>query len=871
MEDLRAEDPREVGPYRLLKRLGGGGMGQVFLGHSRGGRLVAVKVVRAEYAADPDFRRRFAREVEAARQVGGFYTAHVVDADTGADPPWLASAYVPGPSLEAAVRRHGPLPERALGRLVSGLAEGLVAVHEREMVHRDLKPGNVLLAADGPRLIDFGIAQAAQETRLTGTGLAIGTPGFMAPEYVVAGEAGPAADVFALGAVLAYAATGRAPFGTSAPHAVNYRAVHEEPDLTGVPAGLAELAAQCLAKDPAARPTPARILDEMPAGGDTARSWLPPDVATMLDERNHDARDVGGGSGPGPTPTAAQGGHKPEPTARERERERRERKRQRAGHRHRRLLACAELVTARITGAQARARALAQVAAAVLPGGTHHGASLVVEAHRAAAGAPDVAARTQSFADVAAALAPVDAKRSKAAAQRALDLAQAVRGFRTKPTRVAALRAAAQALAPTDPAQAEAIARGLSGASARVEALAKVAERMAMTDPYRAERIARELPAETHGWESESILGQVVKGMAARDPQRAERVARGLPSPDRRRWALGDLVSTLAPLDPQTAERVARSLPDEDERTSALSQVFGCVLKTDLNAAERLARTMADEEERADALYAVAAELRDTDPERALAVAWRIPEDRRTLALADIAQSLAPEHPGRAEQLYQEAERLAAEVQDAEHGLAARLWIAAARASADPERRRHGLLEFPRAEYLSGLVLLSSGLVRARPAQALELLEECVQIARDLPEDDRMSALEDLVLVGAELDPDWAARVAREALALKAEYRHYALQQMAGTLVDIAPETAAAIAAEAVHAIRKEYGGSTETVGDALVTLAEADTESAVQLAVAGRSTEDADRLLAKLVEGLVAEAAEQAGRAGRPEIGSTT
>ncbi|MGW4027230.1 hypothetical protein, partial [Streptomyces sp. NPDC005009] len=461
---------------------------------------------------------------------------------------------------------------------------------------------------------------------------------------------------------------------------------------------------------------------------------------------------------------------------------------------------------------------------------------------------------------------------SKAAAQRALDLAHAVRGFRTKPTRVAALRAAALALAPTDPAQAEAVARGLGGAPARVEALAEVAERMATTDPHRAERIARELPEETHRRESESILKEVVKGMAARDPQRAERVARGLPTPDERKWALRDLVSTLAPLDPQTAERVARSLSDEDERTSALSQVFRRVLETDLDAAERLARTMVDEEERADSLYAVAAELRDTDPERALAVARRIPEDWRTLALADIAQSLAPEHPRRAEHLFQEAERLAAKVQDEEHGLAARLWIAAARGSADPERRRQGLLEFPKAMYVLGLVLLSSGLVRARPAQALELLEECVQIARDLPEDDRMSALEDLVLVGAELDPDWAARVALEASALEAEFRYYALQKMASTLVDIAPETAATIAAEAVHAIRKEYGDRSGTVFcDALVTLAEADLESAVQLAVAGRGAEDADKLLAKLVEGIVAEAAEQAGRAERPGMGSST
>ncbi|MFG3318493.1 protein kinase [Streptomyces sp. NPDC048171] len=762
MEDLRAGDPREVGSYRLLKRLGGGGMGQVYLGHSRGGRLVAVKVVRAEYAADPEFCRRFAREVEAARRVGGFYTAQVVDADTGADPPWLASAYVPGPSLEAAVRRHGPLPERALGLLVPGLAEGIAAVHEREMVHRDLKPGNVLLAADGPRLIDFGIAQAARETRLTGVGLAIGTPGFMAPEYVVGGEAGPAADVFALGAVLAYAATGRAPFGTGAPHVVNYRAVHEEPDLTGVPARLAGLAAECLAKDPAARPTPAHILDRMPAANGMAQSWLPPEVATMVDERNHDARDVGG-RGPGPTTTVAQGGREPVPTAREWALERRERQRQRAARRHPRLLTGAELVAARITEAGARARALAQVAAGRLPGDTHQGAVLVVEAWRAAEGAPDVVARAWALAEVAAALAPVDAQRSKAAAQRALDLAMGVKGFRTKPTRAAALSAAAAALAPAEPAQAEAVARGIGAAPARIEALANVAERVAMTDPHRAERIARELPAETHQWRSAGILDQVVKGMAAQDPRRAERVARDLPTPIQRKGALLELVTTLAPLDPQTAERVARSLSDENDRTSALSRIFQRVLETDLDAAERLARTMVDEEERADALHAVAAELRDTDPERALAVASRIPEDWRTLALADIAQSLAPEHPAWAEQLYREAELLAAEVQGEEQGLTARLWVAAARGSADPERRRQGLLEFPQADYALGLVLLSSGLVRARPAQALELLEECERMARDLTADDRMPVLTSLVVVGVELDPDWAARVALKA------------------------------------------------------------------------------------------------------------
>ncbi|MDT0344487.1 serine/threonine-protein kinase [Streptomyces litchfieldiae] len=286
MEDLLAGDPREVGPYRLLKRLGGGGMGQVFLGRSRrGARLVAVKVVRPELAGDADFRRRFVREVEAARQVGGFYTAHVVDADPEADPPWLAAAYIPGPSLQQAVARHGPLPERALGPLAAGLAEGLAAVHDCQMVHRDLKPGNVLLAADGPRLIDFGIARAAEDTQLTRAGTAIGTPGFMAPEHLLGNDAGPESDVFALGAVLSYAATGRLPFGTGPAHAVNYRVVHEEPDLSGLPAPLAELVGDCLAKDAPRRPTVVEILDRVPAPDDTGISWLPSTVTTMIDER----------------------------------------------------------------------------------------------------------------------------------------------------------------------------------------------------------------------------------------------------------------------------------------------------------------------------------------------------------------------------------------------------------------------------------------------------------------------------------------------------------------------------------------------------------------------------------------------------------
>ncbi|HEY1627544.1 MAG TPA: serine/threonine-protein kinase, partial [Streptosporangiaceae bacterium] len=182
MQELRNGDPAQVGPYRMLGRLGTGGMGQVFLGRSAGGRLVAVKVIKDELAADPEFRARFQQEVAGARKVSGMFTAPVVDADVNGPVPWLATAYVAGPSLAGAVARNGPLPANSVRALAAALAEGLAAIHAADVVHRDLKPANVLLAADGPRIIDFGIAKAAEAISLTQTGLVIGSPGFMSPE-----------------------------------------------------------------------------------------------------------------------------------------------------------------------------------------------------------------------------------------------------------------------------------------------------------------------------------------------------------------------------------------------------------------------------------------------------------------------------------------------------------------------------------------------------------------------------------------------------------------------------------------------------------------------------------------------------------------
>jgi outer membrane protein assembly factor BamB len=258
MDALTATDLRAVGEFRLLARLGSGGMGQVFLGSSLAGRMVAVKVIHAELSRDTEFVRRFRHEVEAAQKVSGWYTAPVVAAGVDDDPPWLATAFVPGPSLEDIVTRHGPLPSAAVWRLAAGLAEALRAIHGTGLVHRDLKPANVLLAIDGPRVIDFGISRAVTaETRLTATGAVIGTLSYMSPEQVQAQETGPGSDTFSLGSVLAFAASGSGPFSVApgAPSAaVMFRIVHGEPDLGAVPAEVRGLIEACLAKDPRGRP-----------------------------------------------------------------------------------------------------------------------------------------------------------------------------------------------------------------------------------------------------------------------------------------------------------------------------------------------------------------------------------------------------------------------------------------------------------------------------------------------------------------------------------------------------------------------------------------------------------------------------------------
>ncbi|MFI6209230.1 serine/threonine-protein kinase [Streptomyces sp. NPDC051041] len=304
--NTEAELPQYAGHYRLESCLGSGGMGVVHLARSTSGLKLAVKVVHAEFARDPEFRGRFRQEVAAARRVSGAFTAPVVDADPEAGRPWMATLFIPGPTLAEYVKRNGPMAPSQLRRLMAGLAEALRDIHRVGVVHRDLKPSNVLLAEDGPKVIDFGISRPKDSELRTETGKLIGTPPFMAPEqFRRPREVGPAADVFALGSVLVHAATGRGPFDSDSPYVVAYQVVHDEPDLTGVPEELAPIVSRCLAKEPEERPTPDELMRELrsvAASYDT-QAFIPA-------QRTADPAGPGRESG-GSVPGAPARGHRP--------------------------------------------------------------------------------------------------------------------------------------------------------------------------------------------------------------------------------------------------------------------------------------------------------------------------------------------------------------------------------------------------------------------------------------------------------------------------------------------------------------------------------------------------------------------------------
>jgi hypothetical protein len=284
VEPLTGDDPREAGGYRLSARLGSGAMGQVYLALTPGGRQVAIKMVRAGFGDDEQFRARFRQEVAAAQQVHGLFTAQVLEAEPDAPRPWLATSYVPGLSLREAITRHGALPPDTVFLLLAGIAEALQAIHAAGIIHRDLKPSNVILAADGPRVIDFGIARGAAAPDLTGSGSWVGSPCFMAPEQARGRRVTPAADVFSLGSLAVYAAAGHPPFGTDSAVAVLNRVLNEPPDLDGCPPDLHPLIERCLAKDPALRPRPQQIVsacrDRASSGLTFGLSWLPARMST---------------------------------------------------------------------------------------------------------------------------------------------------------------------------------------------------------------------------------------------------------------------------------------------------------------------------------------------------------------------------------------------------------------------------------------------------------------------------------------------------------------------------------------------------------------------------------------------------------------
>ncbi|WP_194921407.1 protein kinase domain-containing protein [Catenulispora rubra] len=300
MQPLEAGDPTRIGPYAILGVLGSGGMGKVYLGRSTGGRTVAVKAVRPELADDAQFRQRFRNEIEAAKSVSGAFTAAVVDSDTEAPVPWFATAFIAGISLGDAVARFGALPEPALRTLTAGLAEAITAVHRAGIIHRDLKPANVLLALDGPYVIDFGITRATEGTALTTAGTVMGSPGFMSPEQASGVRVGPETDMFSLGATLVYAATARSPFGDGPTPALLYRVVSQEPDITGVPDSLRDMISACLHKEPARRPTTQQILDYLDANAPapTTGGWLPPHYTDAIVQASSVMTHMGINSGP---------------------------------------------------------------------------------------------------------------------------------------------------------------------------------------------------------------------------------------------------------------------------------------------------------------------------------------------------------------------------------------------------------------------------------------------------------------------------------------------------------------------------------------------------------------------------------------------
>jgi len=463
MDALRADDPPKIGDYLLSGRLGAGGMGEVFFGRSPGGRAVAVKVIYPIFAHNTEFRRRFRLEVEAGRKVGGFHAAQVVDADLDADRPWMVTAYIAGPSLSQVLAQHHALPVQSVRVLGNGLAEALAAIHAAGIIHRDLKPSNILLADDGPRVIDFGIARAIDASGIT---MRPGTPGFMAPEVLTEGVLTTACDVFALGVVLAFAA-GVRPFGDGPPEAIAYRVVHEEPDLKDLPPQIRDLVTACMEKVPARRPTPAQILERF-ADYDSGGPWLPLPAHKMV--------------------TTYVPPHAPTKVANT------------GPLHHSKLLGEAEQIARAIADKYNRAVALVEVAEVVSRFDRAHAARLLDDALHPTHNAPAFPIRGTILESLVvlcpAELGTVISRTDQIlAAQILADIRHGSQVISQNQNVVNRIVWLAEGLASGNPACAESITRVITDKPKRLEALAKVAMVVASTDPVRAEQMTRAITA----------------------------------------------------------------------------------------------------------------------------------------------------------------------------------------------------------------------------------------------------------------------------------------------------------------------------------------------------------------------------------------
>lgn len=721
MEQLRPDDPQQIGAYKLEARLGAGGMGEVFLGRSPSGRVVAVKLINSLYAGHAEFRRRFRLEVEAGRKVGGFHTAQVVDADPGADRPWMVTAYIRGPSLERALAEHGALPAESVRVLGAGLAEALVAIHDAGLIHRDLKPSNILLTGDGPRVIDFGVARVVDASGLT---TQPGTPGFIAPEILKRERVSAQCDVFSLGVVLAVA-SGTPPFGAGPPDAISYQIVHGTPDLRGLDPQIRQLVAECLAKEPDQRPTPPQILERLGDHGSVS-PWLPEPILKMIPPY----------APPEPTVVARSG---PQP--------------------HSRLLE-AEQAARRIPDAYARAEAQLYVAAVVSRFDAVHATRLLDDALRPTMqrDGTSVLSRQQLLRhlvghatfELGTLLACVD----DPSAGRTLDEIEATirQMIREEPGTVAqVVIRMTEAVASTDPVRADRIARIHPDQGVQASAVAGAAKVVARTDPAEAERMARAImqlggqairpvtesdrrsrlwrqrrPKEaphqasttTAPLEQDSVklwaaraLAEVavaMSGNGGRDPRRSPPVIEdkstvsaphGSAAPTA--GPFRTMASAVHPADPEQlladAAQLARDIEAYDTRALALTAVTTAAARIDpgyaatsLTEAERFARNTNSSSARDEALGEVALTAARVEPARAEQITRSLPDREQTLA--DVALAVAATDRPR-------AERIAANIAD---------------------------------EYVHALVMATIA-VRTDPAHAEPQLKEALQAAHQDP------------------------------------------------------------------------------------------------------------------------------------------